>query len=135
MLGCRITCKREQLGLSACACVGSVHVYDKGQAPAEWDLGDNTGLTASLLPAVELLPVGGAASKRSNSKPMKCGAVAQHKPRFPLELTSCVLVVVSARFVVRAKALFVCAFSLFPRALAILALPARPVAHAISKRE
>jgi hypothetical protein len=128
MLGCRITCKQEQLGLS-------VHIYDKSEAPAEWDLGDNIGITVSLLLAVELLPVGGAASKRNNSKRMKCGAVAQHKPGFPLELTSGVLVVVSARFVVRAKALLLCAFSLFPRALAILALPARPVAHAMSKCE
>ena len=36
------------------------------EAP-EWDLGDNIGLTVSLLLAVELLPVGGAASKRNNS--------------------------------------------------------------------
>ena len=104
------------------------------EAP-EWDLGDNIGLTVSLLLAVELLPVGGAASKRNNSKLMKCGAVALHKPGLSSELTSCALVVVSARLAVRAYELFLFNFSLFPRALAIFALPAKPVAHAMSKLE
>ena len=60
---------------------------------------------------------------------------ALHKPGFSLELTSCALVAVSARFAVRANELFLFNFSLFPRALTIFALPAKPVAHAMSKLE
>jgi hypothetical protein len=74
MLGCRITCKREQFGLSVCACVGPVLIYDKGEAPAEWVLGDDIGLTTSVLLAAGLLAVSGAESKRNNSKLMECGA-------------------------------------------------------------
>ena len=60
---------------------------------------------------------------------------ALHKPGFSLELTSCALVVVSTRFAVRAEAILLSAFSLFPRALPIFALPAKAVVHAVSKPE
>ena len=49
--------------------VGPVLIYDKGEAP-EWVLGDDIGLTTSVLLAAGLLAVGGTASKRNNSKRM-----------------------------------------------------------------
>ena len=41
--------------------VGPVLIHDKGEAPAEWVLGDDIGLTTSVLLAAGLLAVGGAA--------------------------------------------------------------------------
>ena len=54
--------------------VGPVLIHDKGEAPAEWVLGDDIGLTTSVLLAAGLLAVSGAESKCNNNKLMKCGA-------------------------------------------------------------